>query len=255
MNKINLLSCFFVIYVLSTTQIAADELRVAVASNFYPTMKIIAKRYELKTGGSLGQQHKVVLIPGSSGKHFAQIMNGAPFDVFFSADEERPRLLEKEGKAQMGTRYTYALGKLVLWSPIDGFIDSEGLVLNQKDFRYLAIANPKISPYGASAEEALRSLRLWDNMQDRLVRGENITQTFQFVRSSNAKLGFVAYSQIKNPSFFLRGSFWEVPQSIYKPIQQQAILLKESSIGKEFLSFVQSDESLSIISKSGYGLP
>jgi molybdate transport system substrate-binding protein len=249
MNKINLLSCFFIIYVLSTTQVAADELRVAVASNFYPTMKIIAKRYELKTGGSSGQQHKVVLIPGSSGKHFA------PFDVFFSADEERPRLLEKEGKAQTGTRYTYALGKLVLWSPIDGFIDSEGLVLNQKDFRYLAIANPKISPYGASAEEALRSLRLWDNMQDRLVRGENITQTFQFVSSSNAKLGFVAYSQIKNPSFFLRGSFWEVPQSIYKPIQQQAILLKESSIGKEFLSFVQSDESLSIISKSGYGLP
>ena len=129
------------------------------------------------------------------------------------------------------------------------------ILLNQKDFRYLAIANPKISPYGASAEEALRSLRLWDNMQDRLVRGENITQTFQFVSSSNAKLGFVAYSQIKNPSFFLRGSFWEVPQSIYKPIQQQAILLKESSIGKEFLSFVQSDESLSIISKSGYGLP
>ena len=255
MNKINLLSCFFIIYVLSTTQVAADELRVAVASNFYPTMKLIAKRYELKTGGSSGQQHKVVLIPGSSGKHFAQIMNGAPFDVFFSADEERPRLLEKEGKAQTGTRYTYALGKLVLWSPLDGFIDSEGSVLKQKDFRYLAIANPKISPYGASAEEVLRFLRIWDNMQDRLVRGENITQTFQFVRSSNAKLGFVAYSQIMNPRLTITGSFWEVPQSIYNPIQQQAILLKDSSIGKEFLSFVQSDESLSIISKSGYGLP
>ena len=109
MNKINLLSCFFIIYALSTTQVAADELRVAVSSNFYPTMKLIANRYEFKTGGSSGQQHKVVLIPGSSGKHFAQIMNGAPFDVFFSADEERPRLLEKEGKAQTGTRYTYAL--------------------------------------------------------------------------------------------------------------------------------------------------
>jgi molybdate transport system substrate-binding protein len=255
MNKINLLSCFFIIYVLSTTHVAADVLRVAVASNFYPTMKLIAKRYELKTGGSSGQQHKVVLIPGSSGKHFAQIMNGAPFDVFFSADEERPRLLEKEGKAQTGTRYTYALGKLVLWSPIDGFIDSEGSVLKQKDFRYLAIANPKISPYGTSAEEVLRSLKIWDNMQDSMVRGENITQTFQFVRSSNAKLGFVAYSQIMNPRLTITGSFWEVPQSIYKPIQQQAILLKDSSIGKEFLSFVQSDESLSIISKSGYGLP
>ena len=128
-------------------------------------------------------------------------------------------------------------------------------MLNKKDFRYLAIANPKLAPYGKSAEEALRSLKLWENLQGRLVRGENIAQTFQFISSGNAKLGFVAYSQIMNPGLSLDGSFWEVPQPIYKPIEQQAILLKDSYIGREFLSFVKSDESLSIIYESGYGLP
>ena len=197
----------------------------------------------------------MILIPGSSGKHYAQIINGAPFDVFFSADIDRARMLEQEGRAIAGTRFTYALGKLILWSSIDNYVDSKGEVLNKKDFRYLAIANPKLAPYGKSAEEALRSLKLWENLQGRLVRGENIAQTFQFISSGNAKLGFVAYSQIMNPGLSLDGSFWEVPQSIYKPIEQQAVLLKDSYIGREFLSFVKSDESLSIIYESGYGLP
>jgi len=239
---------------MSTFQILADELKVAVASNFYPTMKVIAKEYELKTAGSTGH-HKVVLIPGSSGKHYAQIMNGAPFDIFFSADIKRPRMLEQEDRIVAGTRFTYALGKLILWSSIDDYVDPKGEVLNKKDFRYLAIANPKLAPYGKSAEEALRSLNLWTNLKDRLVRGENIAQTFQFINSGNAKLGFVAYSQIMNPNLFSDGSFWKVPQSIYKPIEQQAVLLKDSDIGKEFLSFVKSEESLSIIYESGYGLP
>jgi len=239
---------------MSTFQILADELKVAVASNFYPTMKVIAKEYELKTAGSTGH-HKVVLIPGSSGKHYAQIMNGAPFDIFFSADIKRPRMLEQEDRIVAGTRFTYAHGKLILWSSIDDYVDPKGEVLNKKDFRYLAIANPKLAPYGKSAEEALRSLNLWTNLKDRLVRGENIAQTFQFINSGNAKLGFVAYSQIMNPNLFSDGSFWKVPQSIYKPIEQQAVLLKDSDIGKEFLSFVKSEESLSIIYESGYGLP
>ena len=254
MNKINLLSFFFITFVLSTTQVAADELRIAVASNFYSTMKVIAKNFEEKQA-ALSEQHKVVLIPGSSGKHYVQIINGAPFDVFFSADIDRARLLEQEGRAIAGTRFTYALGKLFLWSSVDNYVDSEGEVLNKKDFRYLAIANPKFSPYGKSAEEALRSLKLWTNLKERLVQGENIAQTFQFISSGNAKLGFVSYSQIMNPGLSIGGSFWEVPKSIYKPIEQQAVLLKDSYIGREFLSFVQSDESLSIISKSGYGLP
>ena len=218
-TKLHSLTCFFVLFgcLMGTSQSVADEIKVAVASNFYPTMKVIAKLYELKTAGSTGH-HKVVLIPGSSGKHYAQIMNGAPFDIFFSADTERARLLEQEGRVLAGTRFTYALGKLILWSSIDNYVDSKGEVLNKKDFRYLAIANPKLAPYGKSAEEALRSLKLWTNLKERLVQGENIAQTFQFVSSGNAKLGFVAYSQIMNSDHSTDGSFWEVPKSIYKPI-------------------------------------
>ena len=256
-TKLKSFACFFVFFglLMGASQAVADELKVAVASNFYPTMKLIAKHFELKTAGSSDQQHKVILIPGSSGKHYAQIINGAPFDVFFSADIDRARLLEQEGRAIAGTRFTYALGKLILWSSIDNYVDSKGEVLNKKDFRYLAIANPKLAPYGKSAEEALRSLKLWTNLKKRLVQGENIAQTFQFISTGNAKLGFVAYSQIMNTSLSIDGSFWEVPQSIYKPIEQQAVLLKDSYIGREFLSFVKSDESLSIIYESGYGLP
>ena len=258
MNKTKLkwLACFVVFFglLMGASQTFADELKVAVASNFYPTMKVIAKRYELSTAGSTGH-HKVILIPGSSGKHYAQIMNGAPFDVFFSADVERARLLEQEGKVVAGTRFTYALGKLVLWSSIDNYVDSKGEVLNKKDFRYLAIANPKLAPYGKSAEEALRALQLLNNLKGRLVQGENIAQTYQFISSGNAKLGFVSYSQIMKPDLPIDGSFWEVPQSIYQPIEQQAVLLKDSYIGREFLSFVKSDESLGIIYESGYNLP
>ena len=153
-TKLKSLTCFFVFFgsLMGTSQAVADELKVAVASNFYPTMKVIAKRYELKTAGSTGH-HKVILIPGSSGKHYAQIMNGAPFDIFFSADIERARLLGQEGKIVAGTRFTYALGKLILWSSIDNYVDSKGEVLNKKDFRYLAIANPKLAPYGKSAKK------------------------------------------------------------------------------------------------------
>jgi len=255
-TQLKSIACFFVFFgfLTGTSQTLADELKVAVASNFYPTMKVIAKGYELKTAGSTGR-HKVILIPGSSGKHYAQIINGAPFDIFFSADTERARLLEQEGKVIAGTRFTYALGKLILWSSLDDYVDPKGEVLNKKDFRYLAIANPKLAPYGKSAEEVLKSLGLWRNLKERLVRGENIAQTFQFISSGNAKLGFVAYSQIMNPGISIDGSFWEVPQSVYEPIEQQAVLLQDSDIGREFLSFVKSDESLSIIYESGYGLP
>jgi molybdate transport system substrate-binding protein len=197
----------------------------------------------------------VILIPGSSGKHYAQIINGAPFDIFFSADTERARLLEQSERAESGTRFTYALGKLILWSPMDNYVDLKGEVLKSKDFRYLAIANPKLAPYGKAAEEVLKSLNIWTDLGGRIVRGENIAQTFQFVSSGNAKLGFVAYSQIKSLDLSISGSFWEVPQSIYSPIEQQAVLLRDSALAREFLSFVKSDESLSIIYESGYGLP
>jgi molybdate transport system substrate-binding protein len=245
---------FLLIFIgLSFTQIGADEIKVAVASNFYPTMKEIALQYELKQSQS-SENHKIILISGSSGKHYAQIMNGAPFDIFFSADKVRPILLEKKGISESGSRFTYALGRLVLWSSLDGFVEKDEQLYNN-ELRFLAIANPKIAPYGVAAREALISINLWEDLQSKLVRGENIAQTFQFVNSGNAKLGFISYSQLMNPNYPVVGSFWEVPQSMYKPIEQQAVVLKKSSLAKDFLSFIGSDESLNIISKYGYDLP
>jgi molybdate transport system substrate-binding protein len=245
---------FLLIFIgLSFTQIGADEIKVAVASNFYPAMKEIALQYELKQSQS-SENHKIILISGSSGKHYAQIMNGAPFDIFFSADKVRPILLEKKGISESGSRFTYALGRLVLWSSLDGFVEKDEQLYNN-ELRFLAIANPKIAPYGVAAREALISINLWEDLQSKLVRGENIAQTFQFVNSGNAKLGFISYSQLMNPNYPVVGSFWEVPQSMYKPIEQQAVVLKKSLLAKDFLSFIGSDESLNIISKYGYDLP
>ena len=167
-NKIlTLLTILFSFFGFGLNQVLAEELRVAVASNFYPTMKKIIDLYELKNNNS-NISHKVILISGSSGRHFAQIINGAPFDIFFSADEEKPRLLEKQGKVEPDSRFTYAKGKLVLWSPMNDFVDSRGEILKQGDFKFLAIANPKIAPYGKSAEETLRSLKLWKKIQNHL---------------------------------------------------------------------------------------
>jgi len=245
---------FLLIFIgLNSTQAFADEVRVAVASNFYPAMKEIALQYELKKSNT-SENHKIILIPGSSGRHYAQIINGAPFDLFFSADKVRPILLEKKGISENGSRFTYALGKLVLWSSLDGFVEKEER-LYHKDLRFIAIANPKIAPYGVAAKEALISINLWEDMKSKLIRGENIAQTFQFVNSGNAKLGFVSYSQLMNPNYPVGGSFWMVPQSLYKPIEQQAVLLRESLLGKDFLSFMRTDQSLKIISKFGYDLP
>ena len=164
---------FLLIFIgLSFTQIAADEIKVAVASNFYPAMKEIVSQYELKQSQSF-ENHNIVLISGSSGKHYAQISNGAPFDIFFSADKIRPILLEKKGISETGSRFTYALGKLVLWSSLDGFVEKDERLYNN-DLRFLAIANPRIAPYGVAAREALISLNLWEDLQSRLVMGENI---------------------------------------------------------------------------------
>ena len=238
---------------LSFTQIAADEIKVAVASNFYPAMKEVVLQYELKKYRS-SENHKITLISGSSGKHYAQILNGAPFDIFFSADKARPILLEKKGISETGSRFTYALGKLILWSSLEGFVEKDERLYNN-NLRFLAIANPRIAPYGVAAREVLISMNLWEDLQSKLVRGENIAQTFQFVNSGNAKLGFISYSQLMNPSYPVVGSFWEVPQTLYTPIEQQVVLLKKSSLAKDFLSFIESDESLNIISKYGYDLP
>ena len=253
-SQLKVFALLFVCQFFISTHSVANEIRIAVASNFYPTMKAIVEQFELENYES-SKINKIVLISGSSGKHYAQIMNGAPFDIFFSADKLRPVLLEKEGIVENESRFTYALGKIVLWSPANGFVDPKGQVLYDKNFRFLAIANPTIAPYGIATKETLVSMGLWKNMDKKLVRGENIAQAFQFINSGNAKLGFVSFSQLMSPNFSLVGSFWEVPKSLYNPIEQQAVLLRESLLGRNFMEFVQTDKALNIISKFGYDLP
>ena len=255
MDKIKLLSYLFIFQLFYSSQVFADDLRIAVASNFYPALKEIVKSYMLDQNDSLGQKHNVVLIPGSSGKHFAQIMNGAPFDIFFSADDIRPLLLEQNGKAINKSRHTYALGQLVLWSPIDDLIDIKASILQSRDFRFLAIANPKISPYGEATKQTLTSMNLWKTLEEKLIRGENIAQTFQFVNSGNAKLGFISFSQIVNSSYEVNGSYWKIPKSLYEPIEQQVVLLNESFLAEDFLSYLLTTESQKIILRFGYDIP
>ena len=165
------------------------------------TAKALETAFEKQSG------HDVVLAPGSTGKHFAQIQNGAPFDVFLAADAERPKLLEEGGKAVSGSRFTYAVGSVVLWSPKNGLVDPEAEVLREGKFKRLAIANPRLSPYGKAAQQILENLGLWDSIKSRIVQGENIAQTFQFISTGNAELGFISLSQIMKPGDAIPGSF------------------------------------------------
>ena len=252
--KLKIFVLIFACQLLFVTQALSNEIRIAVASNFYSTMQEIIVQFELENIDT-SKSNEIVLIPGSSGKHFAQIINGAPFDLFFSADKIRPTLLEEQGAIREQSRFTYALGRLALWSPRRQFIDLEGEVLFDEDFRFIAIANPKIAPYGIASKEALMSMKLWQDLNKKIVRGENIAQTFQFISSGNAELGFISYSQILDSNFNLGGSFWLVPQSLYNPIEQQAVLLRDSTLARDFIAFIKSEKALNLIKKNGYDLP
>jgi molybdate transport system substrate-binding protein len=224
------------------------EIYVAVASNFLEPAKAVTERFEAETG------HKVVLVPGSSGKHYAQIINGAPYEVFLSADTVRPALLEKKGIGIPGSRFTYAVGKLVLWSADPDLIDENGDVLRQMDFRFLSVANPKLAPYGKAAQAVLQAFGLWQMLQERIVTGENISQAYHFVKSGNADLGFIAFSQIKT-SGIREGSFWLVPGSLYPAIEQQAVLLGENKTARQFIDFLKKPSARQLISNYGYDIP
>ncbi len=234
------------ILVLATARVATDEIKVAVASNFIDAIREITRRFEQQTS------HKVILVSGSTGRLYAQIKNGAPFDAFFSADVRRARMLELEGAAQPGSRITYAMGKLVLWSPDEDVVDQQGRVLEQGDFRYLALANPKLAPYGRAAREVLENRSVWRSLQHRMVRGENIGQAYQFVKSGNAELGLVARSQVKRPGKSISGSYWEIPQTLYSPIEQQAVLLQDHAAARAFMDFVRTEAVTGIIRAYGY---
>lgn len=224
-------------------------LRIAVASNFASTLTVIAAGFEEQTGSS------VSLSAGSSGKHYAQIHNGAPFGLFFAADADLPRRLEQEGLIVEGTRATYAIGSLVLWSRDPALVDAAGKVLESNRFRHLAIANPALAPYGKAAQETLQALGLLQELDSNLVRGENIGQAYQFVHSGNAELGFVAWSQLARHAHTDEISWWRVPEALHAPVIQQVVLLEDSAVGRAFLTYLQSDEARNIIQDSGYRLP
>jgi len=226
----------------------SEKIHVAVASNFLNPLKEIAARYKQDTGNTL------ILISASTGKLYAQILHGAPFDVLLAADVKRPTLLEQGGQGVRGTRFTYAIGALVLWSA-----DPEKIrgVESLKKMRKgkLAIANPKTAPYGRAAQQALERLGLWQKLRPFLVRGENIAQTLQFVATENAGLGLVAKAQVEDPRFKLKGSRWEVPQNLHDPVAQQAILLRPGQskpAAKQFLQYLQSSAAKKIMRSYGY---
>lgn len=248
LNSVLQLAFVLAVYLLPSAS-SADKITVASASNFAPTLTTIADFFERQTG------HKVVISTASTGKHFAQIKQGAPFDIFFAADRQHPLLLEEQGDAIAGSRFTYALGKLVLWSANPNTLDSTASALHRGDFRYLAIANPQLAPYGRAAKQVLQDLKLWDHLQGQIVRGENVGQTFQFVYSGNAQLGFVAHSQLAQLQSDNQGSSWLVPQSLYTSIEQQAVLINSKDSAKAFLEFVKTPQMLEIIQRFGYGIP
>lgn len=231
----------------SYAQAQDNKLHVAVASNFAGPAREIASAFEKKTN------HRVILSFGSTGKLYVQIKNGAPFSVFLSADEDRPMRLEEEGLAVKGTRRTYALGRLVLFSMYPGKLKNGPEILQHPNrFKRLAIANPLTAPYGVAARQTLQSLKAENIARNQIVHGENIAQTFQFVRTRNAQLGFVSASQVRDLPNDLT---WMVPASMHAPIRQDAQLLAShanNATAQQFLSFLYSDQAKRIIKTWGY---
>lgn len=228
----------------------AEETQVAVAANFTAPAKLIAAEFEKETG------HKAVLAFGATGKLYAQIKNGAPFQVLLAADDRTPAKLEEEGMAVRDSRFTYAVGQLVLWSARPDLVDEEGEVLEKGDFKHLAIANPKTAPYGAAAIETLTALKLLEAVTPKLVQGENIAQTHQFVVSGNAELGFVALSQVWKDGKLTSGSAWVVPEALHTPIRQDAVLLNSgagNAAAVAWLDFLKGEKAREVIHAFGYG--
>ncbi|HMV18973.1 MAG TPA: molybdate ABC transporter substrate-binding protein [Zoogloea sp.] len=227
----------------------AEEISVAVAANFTAPMQKIAADFEKATG------HKAQLVSGSTGKFYAQIKSGAPFQLLLAADDETPARLIKEGDGVSGSAFTYAIGKLVLWSPKPGFVDDKGEVLKAGRFEHLSVANPKLAPYGLAAMEALKALNLADALQPKVVLAESISQAQQFVTSGNAELGFIAYSQIHKDGRIIDGSYWLVPARLYGPIRQDAVILaqgKGNAAVEALTAYLKSPAAAAVIRSYGY---
>ena len=242
----------FITSMLLSVSLQAAEVKVAVAGNFAQPMKDIAAEFEKDTG------HKLSLTQGATGKFYAQITNGAPFEVFLSADDETPAKLVKEGKAVSGTQFTYAVGRLVLWSPDEKLVDQGGAILKTDRFKFIAIANAKVAPYGRAAVQTMQKLGVLSAIEPRVVQGESIAQTHQFVTTGNAQLGFVALSQVWENSRIKSGSGWIIPEEIHEQLRQDIVLLnpgKDSSAATALVSYVKSEKAKKIIERYGYKLP
>jgi molybdate transport system substrate-binding protein len=246
-------ACALLVLFSRPIQARAEAASVAVAANFARTLEELAPAFEKQTG------HELMISSGATGALYAQIKAGAPFEVLLAADAERPALLEKEGLAVAGTRFVYAQGKLVLWSPKPGMAVGEGKLLRQTPTPKVALADPAVAPYGAAAQEVLSALGLWQTLKDAasLVLGVSITQAHQFAASGNVSCGFVAYAQVlegKRP-----GSLWKIPQSMYKPLLQEAVLLKRGAgkrAARAFLNWLAKDEKvLAALRAAGYERP
>lgn len=236
----------------AATPVRAGETLVAVAANFADTAGQLAQLFSATSG------HRVTFAAGATGKLYAQIVHGAPFDALLAADAERPRILEDEGRAVAGTRFTYALGRLALWSPDPARIGADGAaVLRAGYFRALAVANPVLAPYGAAARETLERLGLYESVRPKLVMGENAGQAFALVATGNAELGFVALASVLSPANTAVGSRWEVPAELHAPIRQDAVLLRHgetNGAARAFLSFLGSARAREIIRAAGYDI-
>jgi molybdate transport system substrate-binding protein len=225
---------------------------VAVAANFSAPMQQIAALFQKETG------HQIKLSFGASGGIYAQIKNGAPFDLFLSADQLTPQKLEAEGLGVPNSRFTYATGQLVLWSKQEGLVDAKGHVLQNKSIQRIALANPKLAPYGAAAMETMTNLGLLKELQSKLVQGDNIAQTYQFVSTQNAQIGFVALSQVFANGNITSGSAWIVPGNLHQPIQQDVILLRKGQDNKAataLLMYLKGEQAKKIMKSFGYLSP
>ncbi len=235
---------------MATCAAQADSVSVAVAANFAAPMQRIAAEFERDTG------HKLLISSGATGSFYAQIKNGAPYEVLLAADADTPARLVKEGSAVAASQFTYAVGKLVLWSAQPGVVDGAGDVLKKGHFEHIALANARLAPYGAAAVQAMKALGVYDALKPKFVTGENIAQTYQFVSSGNAAMGFVALSQVLRDGK-IEGSAWLVPTQLYQPIRQDAVLL-EKGRGKPaadaFMTYLRGAKAARVIGGYGYEL-
>lgn len=249
-NMPSRLRSFFLLLILLVPEIGQTEtVQLAVAANFTDVTQKIVPLFEQQTG------HSVKVSFGSTGKLYAQIMHGAPFDIFLAADEARPLRLEEEGLAVAGSRFTYARGRLVLWSADPHLFKDGEVFLRQGKFKRLAIANPLTAPYGVAAQQVLQHLGIWETVSAKLVRGDSIAQTFQFTATGNAELGLLAGSQVN--AWPQPGSLWSIPEEIHQSISQQAVLLKrgeQNVAAQAFLQFLQSNKGRTMIRDFGYAV-